>query len=289
LSTSDVQILEEMLQSSPELLQRVDAIRRFDEEHIAQRKSPSYLLEDARQRSRRSEATHEAQESGITLGQRLNSLLSSGWGWAAIGAVMIAILLPMIDKRLPSKQSEQNRARTLRELYSQNSYHGRTRAKGGGTIWEVYRAPDPSRPNTRSVLLKEDAVIHPGQRIGFRLYPKQKGYYMIIGRDSSQKWYLGAPILNPEIRLEEQPAQEVSGLFKGTTSIDLTEALEFDDLLGREELFLFFCEESTSYGSLHSALIAQQTSLKRSNQNVTQIKLPGRCKLSFISLDKRAR
>ena len=284
LSTSEVQILEEMLTHSPELSYRVDSIRRFDEEHIAQLKAPPYLLEEARQRDRNLQGSPSGHQS--TWGQRLSSFLNSGWGWAAIGAVVIAALIPVIDPYLSGDIPGQDPT-DLRSLYSQNSHHGVTRAKGSSAVWEVYRAPEADQPNSRSVLLKEGAVIYPGQRIGFRLYPKSRGYYMIIGRDSTQKWYLGAPPLKDKLPLERQATQEVPALAQGVTSIDLAEALEFDDQLGREELFLVFCPQPSSYGALQSALSAQYKMQKSALQS--PIKLPDQCKLSLISLEKQAR
>ena len=288
LSTSEVQILEEMLQNSPELLQRVDAMRQFDEASSTQRKPPPYLLEQARQRSRQDHTRTNHDQVNTTLGQRLSSILSSGWGWAAVGVAIIATLLPLIGQHLPGGNNEQDQTRDLRGLYSQNSHHGRTRAKGGSTVWEIYRAPESQQNRRQSIRLKEGAVIHPGQRIGFRLYPKRQGHYMIIGRDSTQTWYLGAPQPNPRLALSKQPTQAIPSLSEGVTSIDLNEALEFDSQLGREELFLFFCQEPTVYGTLHAALVSHDNEFKLPEQ-LAQIKLPSQCKLSFISLDKKAR
>ena len=110
---------------------------------------------------------------------------------------------------------------------------------------------------------------------------------MIIGRDSAQKWYLGAPHLKDSLPLERQPTQEVPPLAQGVTSVDLTEALEFDDQLGREELFLVFCPKPSSYGALRDALNAQYKTQKPELQS--PIKLPDQCKLSLISLEKQAR
>ena len=286
LSASEVQILEEMLTRSPELSRRVDSMRRFDAERVAQLKAPPYLLEAARQRDHNLQGA--SAEHQPTWGQRLNSLLNSGWGWAAIGAVVIAALIPMLDPYLSGDTPDQDPT-DLRSLYSQNSHHGVTRAKGGhgGIVWEVYRASEADQPTSRSVLLKEGDVIYPGQRIGFRLYPKQLGYYMIIGRDSTQKWYLGAPHLRDMMSPERQLTQEVPALAQGVASIDLTEALEFDDQLGREELFLIFCTKPSSYGALKEALSAQYKTQKAEPQS--PIKLPDQCILSTISLEKRAR
>ena len=110
---------------------------------------------------------------------------------------------------------------------------------------------------------------------------------MIIGRDSAHKWYLGAPHPKDTIPLERQSTQEVPALAQGVTSIDLSEALEFDDQLGREELFLVFCPRPSSYGVLKDALSAQYKTQKPKFQS--PIKLPDQCKLSSISLEKRAR
>jgi len=277
-----------MLQHSPELLGRIDAMRSFDEEHEAQLKPPPYLLEEARQHSRQARMLQTSKEVKWTLSQRLSSLFNSGWGWTLIGAGVLAALFPLIDHHLTKGDREHERVRNLRELYSQNSHHGVTRAKGGSAIWEVYRAPEAGQSN-RSTLLKEGAVIYPGQRIGFRLYPKQHGYYMIIGRDSAHNWYLGAPQLNPALSLDQHTTREISKLADGVNAIDLKEALEFDDRLGREELFLFFCQKPVSYGALHKVLKAQQKALPPLNPNPTKVELPAQCKLSFISLDKQAR
>ena len=110
---------------------------------------------------------------------------------------------------------------------------------------------------------------------------------MIIGRDSAQKWYLGAPHLKSAMPLERQPTQEIPALAQGVTSIDLAEALEFDDQLGREELFLIFCPKPSSYGDLKDALNTQYKTQKSELQS--PIKLPDQCKLSLISLEKQAR
>ena len=93
--------------------------------------------------------------------------------------------------------------------------------------------------------------------------------------------------MNPSLSLDQHMTRKVSA--EGSNAIDLQEALEFDDQLGREELFLFFCQKSTSYKALHDALIAQQKTLPPLTPTPMKVELPAQCKLSFISLDKQAR
>jgi hypothetical protein len=131
--------------------------------------------------------------------------------------------------------------------------YGQTRTKGGGTTWEVYLAPSTPASKKQTTQLRSGQTIQPGQRIGFRVFPKTAGHYMIMGQDETQALYLGAPASTASP--DQQYTRPLSLPDSTSTYVDLPDALEFDDQLGTETLFFFYCQKPMSFKTLKTALV----------------------------------
>ena len=129
---------------------------------------------------------------------------------------------------------------------------GKLEPRGGGTSWEIYLAPSSDAPKEQAKQVHSGQKIKPGQQIGFRLFPKKEGHYMIIGKDEKSGLYLGAP--SSSTSPDQQYTQSVSLPTPPSTYVDLQEALEFDDQLGTETLFLCYCQKSMSFQTIRKAL-----------------------------------
>ena len=112
---------------------------------------------------------------------------------------------------------------------------------------------------------------------------------MIIGRDHTQEWYLGAPLSDEvtEAQIDTQVGRLLSVTAPNPPPFALEDALEFDEVLGQEELFLTLCEEPLSYQKLRAVLRQQ---VRRDTPPPTTLLVQAtRCTLSTIRFNKTAR
>jgi len=76
--------------------------------------------------------------------------------------------------------------------------------------------------------------VFPGDRVGFKIAPAPDGHVMIVGIDQTGDIYMGYP-------------QDTQGhsrrFFSGEQEVDIDQALELDDVLGRERLVMLICDE----------------------------------------------
>jgi len=84
-------------------------------------------------------------------------------------------------------------------------------------------------------LAEQNESVRPGDRIMFKLFPYTEGYVMIVGVDDRGEVYIGHP---QDGRQAARPI-EVDG-----AGVELDDALELDDVPGKERLFALICPEA---------------------------------------------
>ena len=104
---------------------------------------------------------------------------------------------------------------------------------------------------------------------------------MIIGKDQANHWYLVAPRSQMQVSAEQQLTKSIIVKEKQQALfIDLDDALEFDQQLGKESLYFFFCSQTQSFESLKVALQNQEASIANA--------IPAYCQVSSFHLMKTA-
>ena len=155
---------------------------------------------------------------------------------------------------------------------------GELRLKGTSLTWEVY-----AHDGVKSRLLHNGSVVHPRNRLGFRVEARMDGYLMIIGRDQSGAVYQCAP---------QSTTAAIS--FKATPKLSpLKEAVELDTLLGREELFLIFCDGPFALDHIESWLRSSIKNTGGASSPLDLSRAPNilsgrRCKVRQMTVLKRA-
>ncbi len=76
--------------------------------------------------------------------------------------------------------------------------------------------------------------VHPGDRVGFRVVPSAPGHLMIVGIDQTGETYIGYP------QDTDGRSRQVEVSAKG---VEIDQALELDDVLGKERLVMLMCED----------------------------------------------
>lgn len=86
-------------------------------------------------------------------------------------------------------------------------------------------------------------VVHPGERMGFRVRTRELGYLLVLGRDDSGNRYVCYPggdvAAAAAVPVPESPEPQVLPL-----------AMRFDDVLGSEHIMAVFCPGPFSAGDL---------------------------------------
>lgn len=117
------------------------------------------------------------------------------------------------------------------------------RSKGRAFAMEVY-ANSPE--GTRGV--PSGGEVHPGERVGFRIYPKTKGYVMVLGVDDRGEDYLCYPRRGDKGAALQEAAPE---------GVTLEQAMRLDEVLGHERLVALLCPEPFTYDEVAPQLKAQ--------------------------------
>ena len=244
LSHQEVHDLELLMKETPEINQRLNAIKTLNQD-LSTRLRPPQELRD-RVASNTVQNEHRPQSTWNL------------WFWLAPVGLGLLLLVSFRSSLWTSKPS-------INAPIPLNPY-GQTRTKGGATTWEVYLAPSAQTPKEQAKQLQSGQTIQPGQQIGFRVFPKKDGHYMIIGQDEQNGMYLGAPTSagSPD----QQYTRPLTLPQSPISYVDLQEALEFDNQLGTETLFFFYCQNQMSYKTLKEALELDPTapSLSKSCQ-----------------------
>ncbi|MCC6622754.1 MAG: hypothetical protein IT385_15945 [Deltaproteobacteria bacterium] len=118
------------------------------------------------------------------------------------------------------------------------------RLKGGAFDLEVF-VHDGER--TRAVVSGD--VVHPGERVGFRVRGREPGYLLVIGRDDQGNSYMCYPSGEVGVAVAqtfpETPEPQV-----------LPVAMRFDDVLGSEHIVALLCPAPFAAADLGPGLVA---------------------------------
>ena len=133
-------------------------------------------------------------------------------------------------------------------------------ARGAGTLeLEVYR-----HDGSEGVEVHDGDVVHPGERLGFRLTSDEDGHAMVVGVDEAGTVYPCWP--QPEGRSVQLPASD-----EPTT---LPTAVRLDDALGSETIVAIRCEQPFAFGGVADAVADQRA--------------PAGCEVVELSLTKES-
>jgi hypothetical protein len=117
-------------------------------------------------------------------------------------------------------------------------------------------------------------TVHPGDRIGFKIYPERPGHLMIAGRDDAGQVYRCYP--------ERGEASPVPGRAEDGSPLEIDQAIELDHTLGHERLVAVLCPTPFGWDSLRAALQEEAPEHDRLPEL-----LPG-CAQREITVNKRA-
>jgi hypothetical protein len=117
------------------------------------------------------------------------------------------------------------------------------RIKGRAFTLEVYAKSDGETRHVGS-----GGAVYPGERVGFKVYPRTSGYAMILGVDDKGHEYQCFP----------QGADKASAPIEASAEgIDLKAAMELDGVLGSERLVALSCPEPFTYAEVAAKLKEQ--------------------------------
>jgi len=143
------------------------------------------------------------------------------------------------------------------------------RLKGRAFSMQVH-ANDGAQTRT----LAPGGVVHPGERLGFSVYPRKAGHLMIVGVDERNEAYLCYPqAKGTSASIEAQ---------KG--GLALEEAVRLDSVLGTERLVAFFCDEGFDFEDIKPRL--ESASGRLDSDPLPQLKEG--CWQEEVVLEKRA-
>ena len=98
---------------------------------------------------------------------------------------------------------------------------------------------------------KNDAVVHPGDRLGFQVSTPVAGHLMIVGVDQSQTPYLCYP---------QDNAGRAKAFGPTTEMTTLGQAVVLDEVLGQERFTAIFCDTAFGFDTVSKQLVAGQKS-----------------------------
>ena len=116
-------------------------------------------------------------------------------------------------------------------------------------------------------------VVHPGDRVGFRVASPDTGYLMILGIDGRNEPYLCYPQNNGGRSKPFGPHTKLK---------NLNEAIVLDDIIGQEELVALYCRTEVTYEDMAEAL-----KKRRTQPALTTVLLNPNCRERRIVLDKK--
>lgn len=119
-----------------------------------------------------------------------------------------------------------------------------------------------------------DEVVHPGDRLGFKLYTWRRGYVWLIGLDERREVYAGYP---------QTPRLSAPLLEATPEGMSLQEALRLDDVLGQERIIAFLCQEPLSFEQIKAVALAYAERPSPSQE------IDPRCTHHSVTLHKKAR
>lgn len=92
--------------------------------------------------------------------------------------------------------------------------------------------------------LVSNATVHPGERIGFRVENKKKGFLAIVGLDELGNDYVCFPQRDREAKFISSGKERT-----------LDQAIKLDNKLGRERIIALFCDQPFSVEELGRRII----------------------------------
>ena len=128
------------------------------------------------------------------------------------------------------------------------------RLKGSPLDLEIY-VHDGER--SRPVVAGD--VVHPGERMGFRVHLRQDGYLAIFGRDDRGTSYPCYPLNEGPGPTLAPTATALEAVAQPRTEHPLTlpVAMRFDDILGDEHITAVFCESPFALGPAPTEMAAE--------------------------------
>lgn len=105
--------------------------------------------------------------------------------------------------------------------------------RGGKLDFEVH-----VHDGTKSRLVEDGGVVHPGERAGFGVRASEDGYLLVFGWDATGAPYAAHPT-GDDLAAIRAPAIEAT-----PEPITLQSAIRFDDLLGDEHLAAVWCQNA---------------------------------------------
>jgi len=102
-------------------------------------------------------------------------------------------------------------------------------------------------------------VVHPGERMGFRVHVREAGYLAIFGRDDRGASYPCYPLADGDSPSGAPVAANLEAVALARTEAPLTlpVAMRFDDILGDEHITAVFCEAPFALGAEPIAMAAE--------------------------------
>ncbi len=120
--------------------------------------------------------------------------------------------------------------------------------------------------------LNNGSIVHPGERIGFRIENKKKGYLAIMGIDETGESYVCFPQRSESAQLIDAGEERT-----------LSEAIRLDSKLGQERIISVFCETPFSLDELREKVEHES---KRNSEDMFPTLLPN-CEQREVSLEKK--
>ena len=126
--------------------------------------------------------------------------------------------------------------------------------------------------NSRPVLAKPNRILHPRDRIQFRLSAPRGGYVHIVGVDEAGAVtvYFPLPGMEPEI-------------YPGGSGRPVPGSIILDDTLGKERVFVLLCEKPIGRTQLEHKILG---AAKDPRTWISRKSLPMNCKQTSIVLQK---
>ncbi|MFO0746794.1 MAG: hypothetical protein U1F43_14145 [Myxococcota bacterium] len=157
-------------------------------------------------------------------------------------------------------------------------------ARGGNLDFEVH-----VHDGTKSRLVDDGGVVHPGERAGFGLRASADGFVLVFGWDQTGTAYAAYPLGGDLATLRAAPIQA------SREPVAVPSAIRFDDLLGDEHLAAVYCDHAFALSDVLPAGAVDLHELQR-RLGVTTAEGPvvvsagtSGCVMRHLVLHKRAR
>ena len=179
---------------------------------------------------------------------------NSRWAWAS--GVAAAVILLVLWPREPTDRPVDATMPSVEDTADPRGYlpsHGGSddmRRKGEAFELEVY-----VHDGERSRLASSGDLVHVGDRLGFRLFPRFAGHVMIVGHDSSGQSYLCYP-------------QDSGGRSAPVAALDepltLDQAVQLDETIGTERIVALLCPHEFQYEDVVAGMHMDSSDRERS-------------------------